>query len=619
MEPRMHHHYLTKSDFKVARTCPTKLYYRKKGYPTVDDGNEFLAALADQGYLIEALARTFYPDGRWVGYRANVEEAAWETMAALTDNCTLFEATFISGGKMARADILARRGDVIELIEIKSCGFDRQQYEAQLAGGQPNLFRAARQPAEIQREWRPYLEDAAFQTAVLQELFPQLRVIPYLLMPDTSQPCHIDGLHHRFVLRSHGNGAGDLASLAADYADDPRDIRRNPFLARVNVEEEVHLLLPEVRRQVEGFLASLRPALTRVVTPPSINCQACEYRVTEGELRGFHDCWGALADVKPHILDLYHVQDVGGRKEPLANRLIAQGKVGLFDIPERELARRDGQVGEQASRQLRQIAYTRANREWVDEGLGAALDALVFPLYFVDFETCAPAVPRYRGMRPFESIAFQWSCHYFDNPGAAPQHSEWLQTADTFPNAAFAASLRRRLGDAGSILVWSTHEATILRAIRRQLIERGEGDSEIVAWIGDTLENGRIVDLHRVAARHYFHPRMGGRTSLKVVADAVWQSNPAIRARLPQYLLATEEGQASPYQALPPLTIAGRQIAVAEGAGAILAYYAMMERLAANATLEANQWRQLLKQYCGLDTMAMVMVWWHWLALTGRQ
>ncbi len=53
-------HYLTKSDFKVAQTCATKLYYRKLGYPTREDGDEYLAALADQGYLIEALARALY-------------------------------------------------------------------------------------------------------------------------------------------------------------------------------------------------------------------------------------------------------------------------------------------------------------------------------------------------------------------------------------------------------------------------------------------------------------------------------------------------------------------------------------------------------------------------------
>jgi hypothetical protein len=97
-------HFLTKSDFKVAQTCPTKLYYRKLGYPTREDGDEYLAALADQGYLVEALARALYPDGRWVGYRDDVESAAWDTMTALApDACTLFEATFISGSKMARA------------------------------------------------------------------------------------------------------------------------------------------------------------------------------------------------------------------------------------------------------------------------------------------------------------------------------------------------------------------------------------------------------------------------------------------------------------------------------------------------------------------------------------
>ena len=52
----MHDYYLTKSDFKVAQTCPTKLYYRKCGYPTLADADEQLSLLADQGYLVEALA-----------------------------------------------------------------------------------------------------------------------------------------------------------------------------------------------------------------------------------------------------------------------------------------------------------------------------------------------------------------------------------------------------------------------------------------------------------------------------------------------------------------------------------------------------------------------------------
>jgi len=140
----------------------------------------------------------------------------------------------------------------------------------------------------------------------------------------------------------------------------------------------------------------------------------------------------------------------------------------------------------------------------------------------------------------------------------------------------------------------------------------------LAAWIGRVLDSDRIVDLNQVTLKHYFHPRAGGRTSLKVIADAVWQSNPAIRRRLPQYVVETGDGPLSPYQALPPLSTGDREIAVVEGIGAIVAYYRMMERAAASATLEAAQWRRLLLQYCELDTIAMVMVWWHWRELTGQ-
>jgi hypothetical protein len=612
-------HFLTKSDFKVAQTCPTKLYYRKLGYPTREDGDEYLAALADQGYLVEALARALYPDGHWVGYRDDVESAAWDTMTALApDACTLFEATFISGSKMARADILVKRGRVLELIEIKSCGFDRARNDELLRTGQGNLFHASKTSDGLQAKWRPYLEDAAFQTAILQDVFPDLEVVPYLLMPDTSRPCPLDGLHHQFALRTTTDRPGGADVPAAEYTGDRRELHRGLFLARVDVRQEVARLLPTIRQRADAYAADLMPALRRAAPVLSVNCRHCEYRMADGEQRGFQDCWGELADASPHILDLYHVSDLGGRGGPLANDLIADGKASLFDIPERRIRKSDGKLGEVAQRQLRQLAGMRENREWIDEVLPATLAALPYPHFFVDFETCAPAVPRYRGLRPFETLAFQWCCQTIDAPDAPPRHSEWIQTSDTFPNTAFAAALRRQLGDHGPVFVWSSHEATVLRTIQRQMAERGETDSEIYDWLDRFLTGGRLVDMCRLTLKHYFHPRMGGSTSLKVVADAVWQSDATVRARLPQYVQPMADGGlASPYAALPPLQVGARSLSVADGTGAILAYYSMMERAAAGATLEVERWRQLLRQYCKLDTLAMVMVWWHWRGISG--
>ncbi len=612
----MSNRYLTKSDFKVAQTCPTKLYYRKLGYPTREDGDEYLQALAESGYLVEALARALFPDGRWVGYRDDVESAVWDTMTALAaDPTTLFEATFISGARLARVDILIKRGRTLELIEIKSCGFDRQTNDARLAAGQPNLFHAQGSPDDLRMTWRPYIEDAAFQVSILQDLFPDADIVPYLLMPDTSRPCSIDKLHHQFALRSLDARLDDEQRPTADYTGDTRALRRGLFLARVDVSREVARVLPAVRQAAEAYVADLRPTLQRRPGTLSIGCRQCEYRVSEGDQRGFHECWGDRADVKPHILDLYHVSDLGGRQKPLANELIAAGRASLFDIPEHRITRRDGTLGEVAQRQRRQIAAARQNREWLAEDMGARLAALPYPHYFLDFETCTPVVPRYRGMRPFEVIAYQWACQTVAAPDAAPQHSEWLQPADSYPNSAFAAALRRQLGDEGAILVWGNHEGTVLKAIYRQMAERSETDTEIYTWLGRTLEGGRLVDLCQWAQKYYIHPRMDGSASLKQVADAVWQSDDAVRARLPQYAQVAADGWASPYATLPPLLVGERAVSVSEGTGATLAYYNMMERAAAGATLEAGRWRRLLLQYCKLDTLAMVMVWWRWRGL----
>lgn len=613
----MQNHYLSKSDFKVAQTCPTKLYYRKRGYPTTNETNEHLTLLSDQGYLVEAMARALYPNGQWVGQARDAEAAARETTAALTDSCVLFEATFLSRGKLARIDILARHGDVFELIEVKSCSFNQQENGKRLQEGKPNLFRSLNKPSEILQSWREYLEDVTFQTIVLQEVFPHVTIVPYLIMLDSSAPCQIDGLHRLFEKRADSD-APDMNHTVA-FAGDPNELARNPILAQVNVAEEVELLIPEVRRQSEIYLDSLSPSLTRIEPVLTTHCRSCEYRTTKGQISGFRECWGELADVQPHILSLYRASSAGGTRTRLVDTLIAQNKASLLDIPEDKLVKKDGTQGPVGKRQSLQITYTRENREWVSDGLGAFLESLAYPLYFVDFETCAPAIPRYRGTRPFENLAFQWSCQTITAPGARPKASEWLQEEDNHPNRAFAEALRRQVGDSGSILVWASHESNILGGILASLKEEGRDSLDVALWIDDVLANGRLIDLNRVTLNHYFHPRMGGSTSLKIVTDAIWHANADIRRQLPQFVAKAEDGELlSPYRTLSPMSIDGRETSVAEGTGAILAYYRMIDCMTNGAAAEAKQLRQLLLSYCDLDTLAMVMVWWHWRELVGQ-
>jgi hypothetical protein len=114
--------YLSKTDFKVGRTCAAKLYYRKLGYPSTRDDDPYLQFLADGGYMVEAIAKLLYPEGIEIGFDKGPEESAAETMRLLQTNerITLFEATLLSSQKLARVDILRKQGNTFELIEVKA-------------------------------------------------------------------------------------------------------------------------------------------------------------------------------------------------------------------------------------------------------------------------------------------------------------------------------------------------------------------------------------------------------------------------------------------------------------------------------------------------------------------
>ena len=56
--------YLTKSRFKLAIDCPTKLYYvGKQEYANNSVDNPFLEALAEGGFQVGELAKYYYPGG----------------------------------------------------------------------------------------------------------------------------------------------------------------------------------------------------------------------------------------------------------------------------------------------------------------------------------------------------------------------------------------------------------------------------------------------------------------------------------------------------------------------------------------------------------------------------
>jgi len=145
--------------------------------------------------------------------------------------------------------------------------------------------------------------------------------------------------------------------------------------------------------------------------------------------------------------------------------------------------------------------------------LKGELEGLKYPLYFMDFETVNPPTPRFAGMRPYDHIPFQWSAHVQRQPGAAPEHFEFLATDESDPRKAFIAALCDALGDDGSIVVYS-------QQFESQRL------SELASWLPQfstriTKIQRRLWDLLPIVRDHVYHPAFGGSYSLKSVLPAL--------------------------------------------------------------------------------------------------
>ena len=104
-------HILSKSDFILAQSCATKLYYKKKGYPTSVESDDFMDYLAEGGYLVGKLATILYPEGISIDTGGDQTKAVELTNKYLQqENVTLFEAAVEVGGKLIRIDILEKKG-----------------------------------------------------------------------------------------------------------------------------------------------------------------------------------------------------------------------------------------------------------------------------------------------------------------------------------------------------------------------------------------------------------------------------------------------------------------------------------------------------------------------------
>ncbi len=611
---------LSKSDFIRARDCAAKLYFRENGYPDARGNDPYLAMLAEGGYMVEALAKARYRDGIQLEYGGDVAANFARTRAALeAPNVTLFEATLLVGRRQARVDILEKRGNVLRVIEVKAKSFDGTEHARQVAQNRSGVFLTKKQPYRINSDWDDKLADLTFQVVLLEQVMPGCVIQPVLALVDKSKAAGLDNVPGYFELVRRPSSDGTMRLHTGRYIGSAEDLEQLDLVTEVDVAREVAIMHDDIAELALRFEARLDAEFEAHTVGVELgsHCDKCEFR-TPGETQsGFGKCWGDLAGAQPHVLDLYRV---GTAKAPDGTRLVpymlGRHSASLLEAPVDGLNQEDHNPGGNAARQRRQIECTRAGSTYVGPELRAKIETLQGPIHYVDFETSRLALPYHRGMRPYGLVTFQWSAHTARTLGGQLEHREWLNNVDIWPNQSFAESLRAAIGDEGPVLTWSHFEATTLRQIVSDLERFGRDVPDLVRWLSDVFER-RIVDLNQWACRDYYHPGMGGSTSIKVVLDALWRADPVMRRQFVEWSGLTGEPGSDPYRALPPIEINGVLQEVREGTGAMQAYQEMMYGEHKHDDAARERWAALLKQYCRLDTLSMVLILDHWRRAVG--
>mgnify|MGYP003653414921 CR=1 FL=1 len=611
---------LTKSRFKLASECPTKLFYTRKRdvYPDKSFDDSFLAALAEGGNQVGELATLYHPGGTMVE-TLNEAEALAQTAALLDqENAIIYEAAILFENLFLRVDVLVKRGLRVELIEVKAKSCSEGGAE-QFVGKRGGLLAAH----------KPYIEDVTFQKYVLQSAYPAYQVTAFLMLMDKSVPCPTDGLHQKFLVFEDEDGRAGVR-VTADLSQAELE---TPLLRAIDVDELATGILEATDHGPDGnlsygmwvaSLADFYDSDRKFPSPIGAKCGSCNFYATDAEKAsglqsGLEECWSAAPEWTESSFAVPKVLDLGGFQGKQA--LIQRGVTSLLQVTQADL-KYDGDVGDKMTAKERQWLHVRSVQE-ADTSMYLRKHQLRDEL--------------------FEDGRVEHTGEYID---VEPGH---------FPSYDFVRALKGELeGDNGSIFKYSPHENTILSAIRSQLIREEDPPAdraELIAFIESIAHpTGSVasrwptperdmIDMLETVKHYYYDPAMGGSNSIKKVLPAILNGSDFLQAKYAAPIYGATDGIPSlnftdkiwverddagqvrdPYQLLPNLfedldslqleDMLSKEEALADGGAAMTAYARL--QFTEMQEPERELLRSALLKYCELDTLAMVMIYEAW-------
>ncbi len=350
----------------------------------------------------------------------------------------------------------------------------------------------------------------------------------------------------------------EVASLAGYTVD-------NTFLVELNKtythQGEIALDQLFTRNNVTAnvlkLLAGIRESMQQALTYSSINevpttC-GCKYKSRKKQCPAFSYLHPELTGYSYYDLPRIH--------ESRIREFVDQGITRIEDIPAKNKL---------SDNQRDHVVSWNENREIIHhDEIKSIFNGFQFPLYFLDYETYAPAIPVYEGTHPYQHIPFQYSLHILHENGGEAEHKEYLHSDSSNPIHAITAQLRSDIGDVGTVIVW---HSTFENGRNKELAAAVPSLSTFLLGL-----NNRMFDLKDIIAkRMYVHKDFRGSASIKKVLPVL----------------------------VPELSY--KDLVINDGSKSTTEWSRMVFEMTDEE--EKEKLRKQLLEYCKLDTLAMVEI-----------
>lgn len=646
---------LTKTRFKLGLECPNKLYYTGKTeeYANQKSKDAFLIALADGGFQVEELARLHYPEGILIEDKKDDKDYNYIDKVEQTnellklENVVIFEAAFLYKNLFIRVDIVEKKGNQINLIEVKAKSFKKGDVKDDI---------------KFNKSWKFYLFDVTFQKYVIEKSNPEFVVTPFLMLADKDKTTTINRLNQLFrVSKKSNNRTGVIKKIDSLQNPDEESV-----LSVVDVSSLTSKIeLGEYRILEEYAFEDAIQLFSKAYEEDRFfdydlqfqTCKTCEFKSDEKTMHlkdGFKECfkkklnWNDVDFDDPTAFEIWDFRRL--------NQLSKTGIIKLGDISDDEFGdRKDLKI--KMSRVVRQLTQKYKtlekddNPEIFKDSLIVEMDKWKFPLNFIDFEASTAPLPYFVGQHPYEKVVFQFSHHIYHEGGRIEHANQYINLeAGVFPNFDFVRHLKLALEqNEGTVFQYSPYENSTLNQVRVQLENSNESDREqLIDFIktlttpsssqnykGEKWKPTRgMIDLCVIIKDYYYNPFTKGSNSIKSVLPAIFKSSSFIKEKYSKYIedvnvtsknfeptkvwLKVEDGIVvdpyksldKPFQDWDDSFERVSEISEINNGGAAMTAYGLTQYLDMTDD-ERNKIKDALLRYCELDTLAMVMIYEH--------